>query len=80
MREGEQSKNELFENDRAVVVEQHLLFEVSAHGLRQHHHFEILALAREVGDGVAMRHRSGGLGDYRAGVELFGHVVRGRAD
>ena len=61
-------------------MEQHLLFEVRADRLRQHHHFEILALAREVGDGVAMRHRRGRLRDYRARVEFLGHVVCGRSD
>ena len=46
-----------FEDYCAVVMEQHLLFQVGADGLRQDHHFEIFALAREVGDGVAMGHR-----------------------
>src|SRR5208282_1177741 len=70
----------LLEDDGAVVVEEHLLPEVGAYGLCQDHHFQVLAFAREVGDGVAVRHRGGCLGDYRAGVELFGHVVRSRAD
>ena len=43
----------LLEDDRAVVVQQDLLFQMGADGLCQHHHLEILTLAREVGDGVA---------------------------
>ena len=43
----------LLEYYRAVTMREHLLVQMRAHRLGQHHHFEILALAGQVGERVA---------------------------
>src|SRR5271167_2582556 len=75
-----EGRGTLFKDYCAVVMQQDLFSQVGSHGFCQDHHFQIFALASEVGDRVAMGHRGGGLRDYRACVEFFSYIVGGCAD
>ena len=48
--------------------------------LREDGDLDIFADARQFGDRIAMGDRRGRLRDDRAGIQLLGDVVRGRAD
>src|SRR5437899_4795429 len=68
------------EHDRLLAVQQNAVFDMPAHGPREHHLFQVTPFADEVVDGVAMGYSDHVLLDDGAIVEDFGDIVAGSAN
>ncbi len=65
----------LLEDDGAVAVPEHPIFEMLANGTCQYAPFDLAPQAHQVLFGVAMGNVGDILVDYETGVELFGDVM-----
>ena len=70
----------IHEHNSLAAVEDDAIFEVMAHGARQHAAFDVAALARQIFRRVTVADALDVLVDDRALVEIARHIMRGGAD